>query len=363
MMRLGWAAIPRLMARPTVTPASVVFALAVVGCGSKSANSGQRQATPPEPHETAWMESSSLSPLLGADLGQGKIVQVLRQDPLDSFDLSSEDPNRWQATTRGGMRVWLVPRRVDDNDAFRAELAAYALATLLELDNVPPAALRLLPLSELNNALTTTDPKRTAALSKTLAPLDKPAKSEQPTVPVTVIFAGSTTQTLALKGRESEWSKAKRWLRQSGTLPAGQDQFAADVACLMAFDYLTGNAERLKRDTLRWLVSSRRLFIEGNAESFVTTAPDDSAKEGAAQRSLRVALEGLERWSPHLVERIRAADEAALRETLEPPSKRLGAPILSEAELEAFAMQRETLLSYVGAILDRYGDQAVLTLP
>ena len=230
------------------------------------------------------------------------------------------------------------------------EIAAYRVAELLGLDNVPPTLGRLVPLVEIQRKLDGDFEERWPGLRERLL-VDAGGR-----VPGSMTYWIPEMRELGLDRGDAlrEWSaKLRHGSRlESSTYPR---TLLRDLSNCVLFDYLIGNTDRFSGANLQGLPNRSRVFIRDHNLAFFV--------ELSALRHRRIsgALQRSERFSRGTVERLLALTPASLEAALaRDPLHSQAAPLLTPAQVDALFARRSTLLSYLGALVDQHGRDAVL---
>lgn len=230
------------------------------------------------------------------------------------------------------------------------EIAAYRIAELLGLDNVPPTVSRTLLADELHRTLDPSVEDRWPDLRERLIADGDGRVRGSMTYWIPVMRELGLDQPDALR----EWS-AK--LQQGSRMESSDfpPPLLRDLSNCVVFDYLIGNTDRFSGANVQGLPDRSRLFIRDHNLAFF------SELTATRRDRLRVSLERSQRFSRRTVTQLtrmtRESLEAALaRDTLHTPA----APLLSASQVDALFARRSTLLSYIGALIDEHGVEAVL---
>lgn len=244
----------------------------------------------------------------------------------------------WRPETPTQRRGWL------------AELAAWRLADRLGLDSVPPACVRILERRQIRRRL---DPD--------LTPED-----------ADLIVAGLTVVGVSVRGTASYWIpnlgrtdeldgpagllRWGAWLEPDAEIPADRAALARDLSSMVAFDVLIGNADRASGSNMRTITTGdgeTRLAIRDHNLAFV-------ARPSAAQwQRMLTMLRRARRFSRAFVERLEALDEAAVRTAVADEAVE---SVLDDVQIAAVMDRRAAVLSWIGALIEVYGEDAVLSL-
>jgi hypothetical protein len=244
------------------------------------------------------------------------------------------------------------PRTRTHRDGWQREIAAYRIARLLGLTNVPPATARRIPAREIRERLQSdyAGPDTWRELYGVLVP------EPNDEVPGAAIYWVPDMSDLGLdRGRElARW---KTELTQAGP-GCAEDRRALcrDLSNMLAFDYLIANWDRFSGGNVQGITTSEgpRVVVRDHDVALASSIPSE------IHDRVRERLGWTERFSRGLVDSVRRLDRAAIVRALETEPEHATSPLLSDAAIDALLERRETLLSYVGSLVDRYGDEAVL---
>ncbi len=236
-----------------------------------------------------------------------------------------------------------------------AEVAAYRLGRLLGYDNVLPATLRAIPRPAIRNRM-----HRRYSDEQTWLDLEESIRWSGRDAVGAAIYWVPDMRDIGLDEpeRRSEWAG---WIGRGGEAPEGQRALARDLSNVILFDYLVANWDRYSGGNLRVIgpEDSPRVVIRDNDAAFAAPLPDP------IKERLRVELEKVERFSRGTVERLRRLDEASLMtalrdERVEDPQAP-DAYLLNETQRAGVLERAATALSWIGALIDVAGEDAVLS--
>ena len=220
----------------------------------------------------------------------------------------------------------------------------------LGLDNVPPTIGRRVPVNELQRRLESTHEDRWPGLRERLI-TDRDGVTEG-----SMTYWIPEMRELGLDQGEGlrEWSGR---LRQGSRIESSAypRSLLRDLSNCVLFDYLIGNTDRFSGANLQGLPDRSRVFIrDHNLAFFVDLSPP-------RRERISTALQRSERFSRGTVERLLQLTPSSLAQALaRDPLHSRATPLLQPAQVEAVFARRATLLSYVGALIDQYGRDAVL---
>ena len=213
---------------------------------------------------------------------------------------------------------------------YKGEVAAYRLARLLEIPNVPRAFFRTFEASTL------------AAAKGADEMIVKDGVVKGALIPWIPDLGFLALEQAPLSG---EW---KQWLRKGSTIPDDKRALAAQISTLVAFDYITGNWDRWSGGNVGLDKATGTLLYIDNDGAFFEVAPQDGL-----QRNKKL-LAGIDKFSFGLVTQLRLVDEAAITRAIGEESP--GVPLLSQKALAGVLQRRTELLDTVNARLKANGE-------
>lgn len=203
--------------------------------------------------------------------------------------------------TDGQKIVWKPDSRIG-RGRYKGEIAAYRLATLLGIDNVPPALPLDLARDELARAVAGDDKARELVETQVVADGN--------------VVHGAFTEwiddyaVLPLE-RDDDW---RGWLKKDGAIPDDKRALAAAIGTMILFDYVTGNWDRWSGANVATsggrAGSPRKVLFVDNDGAFFDVVP----KDGLA-RNARL-LDGVDRFSRSFVERLRGVSDEEIAEAI-----------------------------------------------
>ena len=233
-------------------------------------------------------------------------------------------------------------------EGYRAELAAYAIGRALGIVNLVPAVPRTFKVSELQGSLRGRYQARWPELEGAMLVRDGLVQGA-------AIYWLTDLHELGLDTDEGveRWS---RWLSQEHPLPDGDKAraLAPQISTMVCFDFLIANWDRFSGANAQGDHSESFVYFRDHNVSFEEPL---SSAHGAR---LLTRLKRVQRFSRSFVQQLKAHDVPSLQRALS--ARGLGAS-LSNAQWQALAERRLTLLSYVAALIDVYGEDKVLPFP
>ena len=226
--------------------------------------------------------------------------------------------------------------------AHLAEIAAYRVALLLGLDNVPPAVLRRVARDKIDARMHRDYKQRWRALQGEVRWLEGGIAEGAASVWVFGL------RSFRLEQEQTRW---RAWLRGNTEIPKERLALARDLSNMVVFDYLVGNRDRFSGSNMKVLPGAGRLVLLDNDHAFPLAQSDVSYSD-----FLLESLKLTERFSRSTVERLLALEESDLRAELGASPR----PLLTHDQINGLMERRAILLSYVARLIEERGRDAVL---
>lgn len=232
-----------------------------------------------------------------------------------------------------------------------AEIAAYRLARLLGLSNVPPAVSRRVPITELRAKLAAEDEARWPAIEQSLL-----VERDGRVLVAAIHWIDGLHDLPRFDGAPPQATLAA-WLTLSSPLAEADRALAAQLGTMLAFDYLIGNWDRWSGSNVKGSADGRTAYLRDHDAAFAGRLSEPLQRRMLdpvvqSQRFSRSFYRALGRLRREDFERELAAD----------PLAREG-PIVDAAALAAMFDRRDALLSHVVAVIEEHGEAAVLVFP
>jgi hypothetical protein len=231
-----------------------------------------------------------------------------------------------------------------------AEVAAYRVARLLGMDNVPPAMMRRVHRDDLHSRLHPDYRDDWTEIDEWTIWQD------DDTCFGAAIYWVPEMRSLGL----DESGPMRRWTRrlsQGGRIPEEDVPLHVDLSTMVAFDYLIGNWDRFSGGNLQGLSDGSRLIVRDHDMAFGRQLNDE-----LHQRVLEHLLR-TEKLSRRFVTRLLGMNEAALRAELRrDPGAREGLT-LDDAQIAGVMDRRRALISYAVALADELGEERAFSFP
>ncbi|MEZ4251145.1 MAG: hypothetical protein R3B99_23270 [Polyangiales bacterium] len=351
--------------------ASLVFTVALVGCGESAAPEPRPAPTPapptlatvsptpevvaepePEPEPLRIVEDLSFPP---GTFGHDALLEALRGTATRQFKPMGTSALVFRTRLRSEHTLAFKPRTRTHRDGWQHEIAAYRIGRLMGLQNVPPATVRRVPAWEIRDRIHPDfgGGETWRDLYATLVP------EPNDEVPGAAIYWVPGLGDLGLdRGRGlTQW---REWLAQDGrSCPRIARRFRRDLSNMLVFDYLVANWDRFSGGNVQGIESELgpRVIIRDHDITLASSITRE------LHDRIRERLGWTERFSRGVVDAVRRMDREAVVAALETEPSHASEPLLPDAAIDAVLERRATLLSYVGALIDRYGEDAVLVFP
>jgi hypothetical protein len=244
-------------------------------------------------------------------------------------------------TLEGGAVAAFKPRSKVPvrEERYKGEIAAYRLATVLGLSNVPRAIPRSFAADDLRAVRADFDEK---------GRVDDDGRVRGALIPW---IDGYRVLPLEDPRQRARWES---WLFDANaTIPDDQRGLAASVSTMLAFDYLTANWDRWSGGNVAQDgASGQVLFVDNDGAFYEWPAPATLAHQ-------RRQLERVTRFSRRFVDALRALDSEMLRSAIGEEAP--GVPLLSARSVAGVQLRRATVLAIVDARVGDAGAGATLT--
>lgn len=282
-------------------------------------------------------------PSFGVDVAA--TLERLRTASPSGFRAIGTTSLTFRVTFTDGSRCAFKPRRTPGIDGWKAEIAAYRLSRLLQIENVPPTIGRRFRRRDVESML-----RGAIGDERADAELTRIVWERNGEVRGAAIFWVQGLQPSNLDGRDG-MGRWQRQLRHGGGLPEADRPLFAQLSDLLVFDYLIANADRWSGANVGLDGTGRVLVFRDNDSGF-----PDSVNATRHERVLR-RLQHAERFSRHMVERLRAISrEDVVRVMAEDPEGEM----LSARQIDQLMERREAVLTYVQSLIRANGEAATL---
>lgn len=286
-----------------------------------------------------------------SELTDDRILEALFTARLDNLRPIGTSSTTFQMQLAGTIDAAFKPETRLHPRGWAHEVAAYRLAALLGMDQVPPARVRVIERGQLRRHIA---PDWEGDPDALLAPLAFNANVPgSTTVRGAAIYWVPNLERATLDQPEG-LDRWRAWLTPGAQLSPEQRILARDLASMCLFDALIGNGDRLSGGNLRTATNGmQRVIIRDHNLAFPVRWSD-----GQRGRILD-ELQRSRRFPRALVEGLRALDAASLERA---SHDEIVGDLLDDAQREAVLDRRATILSWIGALVDEHGEDAVLDL-
>lgn len=287
---------------------------------------------------------------VASELGQDTIVDNIENRVPRRFRQVGTTSVTLRLDLGAGIDAAFKPRTRAHPRGYLAEIAAYRIARLLGMDNVPPVVGRRIPRPLIEERFETEHPEDWEPMRQEIL-WDAPGIARG----AAVYWVPNMSRT-DLDGYPGLQAAAE-WLQVGGEIPERSEGLARDLSTMLAFDYLIGNWDRFSGGNVSTDEERRRLFVRDHNVAFQVPLPD------ARYERVRSNLERSQRFSRSFVERVRQMNETTLRAALAEDPLAEDLPILAPGQVDGVLVRRRAFLSYVGALIAVHGADAVLAFP
>ncbi len=288
---------------------------------------------------------------LGSNLDQDVILRYLEGARPIRFKPVGSTSIVYEMVLDGPVNAAFKPGSRHRPGGAIAEVAAYRIARLLGMDNVPPAVTRWVRRDDIQSRL---HPDYADAWDEIV---DWTLWDDQGRAAGAAIYWVPEMRSLGL---ESD-SSIRRWtrrLKQGG--PAIQDDERAmytDLSRMLVLDYLIGNWDRWSGGNAQGMPDGSRLFTRDHDMAF------GSPLAANLHRRVFDHLLRAEHFSRSQIDRLLAMNEPALRTELRQDPGAASGMTLDDGQIAGVMDRRRAVISYVVALIDQYGEDRVLSLP
>ncbi len=289
--------------------------------------------------------------------GHDELLRAVARDTPRQFKPVGTTSVVFRMQMRSDHTAAFKPRNRQHSSGYLKEVAAYRVGWMLGLDNIAPAVIRRVSLGEIRDRL---HPRYDD--EQTFDDLRQAMRSDSQGVPGAAIYWVPDMHSQRLeRGENLEiW---RRWLTQGEAIPEDRIPIARDLSTMMLFDYLIANWDRFSGGNMQGLIRDDdhregprgdRLFLRDHDLAFPSPLPED------VHERLLTHMRYAQKFSRAFVGRLQRLDRAALDAALSAEPTHAEDPLLGPEQIGGVMERRRTLLSYVGALIDEFGEEAVL---
>jgi len=290
-------------------------------------------------------------PFVGAELDQDVILRYLGAARPVRFKPVGSTSIVYEMVLDGPINAAFKPASRHRPGGAVAEVAAYRIARLLGMDNVPPAVMRTIRRDDIQSRLHPDFADDWDEIA------DWTIWDENGACSGAAIYWVPEMRSLGLE-RDSRMRRWSRRLRQEvARIDPDEQALHGDLSRLLVLDYLVGNWDRWSGGNAQGLPDGTRLITRDHDMSF--TSPLSANLHARVFDHLRRT----EKFPRDFVQKLLQMNEAALRTEL---ARDPGAPAgltLDDTQIAGVMDRRQAVISYVVALIDEYGEERVLSLP
>jgi hypothetical protein len=278
-----------------------------------------------------------------APLRSGQIAEVKFNRGGSSISLRIDFDN--------GARAAFKPDQTNLQTVPRKEVAAYRVARLLGLGQVAPAIGRRFAIDDIRAHLA---PESASQWPRFVAEVP----GEGGFVDGELSFWIPSIENAKIGGLTIDSTDGiltwKRLLTVGNPIPESDLVLAAQLSDMVLFDYLINNSDRWSGNNTKMSSDGATLYFMDNALSF--------GHDRRGHSRVRIYFERSQKFSRRLVDRLRALDEASLREAVSWDVEPFPF-LLDDGDIAALFARREALLAALDRLIAQHGEDAVLVFP
>jgi len=294
----------------------------------------------------ARAELGHVPPFIGTVVDQDALLEVISTARSRSFKPVGHTSVVLRMRTVARVTAAMKVRSRDVPRGYQHEIAAYRIARLLGLDNVPPAIYRRVSWKEIRQRFHEDKLDRRASVRRAVV------WDDDGSAPGAAIYWVKGMRSVGHE-EASSWAG---WL-QNEPIPEGKEALARDLSTMAVFDLLIGNWDRFSGGNLQTDKERQRAILRDNDRAFSTPLLA-RRRDALLDRLMRT-----KRFPRSVVERLTELDEAALRQELGLDPSDASVPLLSDTQIADVFDRRATILSYVAALIEQRGEDEVLVFP
>lgn len=288
--------------------------------------------------------------LFGADMPTDDVIGLLGHAFPQQFKPVGSSSVVFRMKLEGPITGAYRPRSRMHPRGHLAEIAAYRVARLLGMDQVPPVVSRRVARTRLESRL---HPDFIDAWDDVRHAI---RWDDDGTTEGAAIYWIPDMHELGLDSPAwiERWS---RWLSQGENIPANKRALASDLSQAIVFDYLIGNWDRFSGGNLTGTRDGSRIYIRDHNLAFGDPIPDP-----LHSRMWRRVVQ-TERFSARQVARLIALTPEALQSELDRDPLSESRRLLTANQLRGVLDRRQAILSHIAELSARLGENRVLSLP
>lgn len=306
------------------------------------------EPTTPKPVETLdapVIDVQVALPFANAALDQDTILTRLATEPVSRFRPVGTSSIVFRASLAADFDAAFKSSSEKRPRAHAAEVAAYRMARLLGMDNVPPAITRNFSAEAMRSRMVPSNAWRE---------LQSWIGINAGQVTGAAIYWIADIEESGIDKRDGT-RRYTQWLKHDGVIGDDERALARDVSNMLAFDCVIGNWDRWSGGNTKGDAAHRRLYIRDHDVAFPARLSE------ALMRRILDRLTPAERFSKSFVERLRQLNRARFEQELarDPATT----PLLDARQIGAMLDRRAAVLSHIDALIALHGAQNVLYFP
>jgi hypothetical protein len=277
------------------------------------------------------------------------IISALYTAHEDNFHPIGTTTISFQLQLEGPIDAAFRPESRNQPRGWLNEIAAFRVAQLLDFDNVPPTVATAIDRQRLRRRI---DPQWEGDIDELFSWLVFSPRGLRGSASYWVPNLERTSDLDSAAG-VLRWSA---WLEAGAEIPAESQVLARDLSNMALFDFLIANVDRMSGGNLRTVTNEgvRRVVIRDHNLAFAARPSD------ANMERVMTELRRTQTFSRHTYERLVALDRTRLDAAM---IDEIGGQLIDESQARALLDRREALITYVAALVEIYGQDAIFVFP
>lgn len=277
------------------------------------------------------------------------IINALYTAHEDNFHPIGTTTVSFQLQLEGPIDAAFRPESRMQPRGWMNEIAAFRIAELLDLDNVPPTVATAIDRQRLRRHI---DPQWDGDVDELFAWLVFSPRGLRGSASYWVPNLERTSDLDSVAGI-LRWSA---WLEAGAEIPTESRVIARDLSNMALFDFLIANVDRMSGGNLRTVTNEgvRRVVIRDHNFAFAARPSD------ANMERVLTELRRTQTFSRHTYDRLVAIDRAHVEAAM---TDEIAGQLVDDTQIRALLDRREALISYVAALVEIYGQDAIFVFP
>lgn len=277
------------------------------------------------------------------------IISALYTAHEDNFHPIGTTTISFQLQLEGPIDAAFRPESRNQPRGWLNEIAAFRAALLLDLDDVPPTVATVIDRQRLRRHI---DPQFDGDIDELMAFLVFTPQGLRGSASYWVPNLERTSDLDSVAGI-LRWSA---WLEAGAEIPSESRLLARDLSNMALFDFLIANVDRMSGGNLRTVTNEgvRRVVIRDHNLAF-SARPSDANME-----RVMTELRRTQTFSRHTYERLVAMNRTTLAAAM---VDEIGGNLIDDTQLDAVLDRRAALISYVSALVEMHGEDAIFVFP